>query len=118
MLPHDGEDGSPPTPLPQTDVAGDLVSPSAPLVGALPSVSPAVEAVGEIANAASKLLSPSIHLSENLPSANTVQSDNNIHSLIATLLINVGDPDCHKTMTCSFARLELVVPGVELSNVC
>ena len=92
-LPRNEEDGSPPTPLPRTDVAGDLVSPSAPSVGALPSVFPAVEAVGEIVNAASKLLSPSVHPSENLQSTNAVQSDNDIHSLIAALLIDVEDPD-------------------------
>ena len=99
MLPRDGEDGSLPTPFPQTNVVGDHVSPSAPSsVSALPSVSPAVEAVGEVVDAASKLLSLSVHLSENpsiIPSTNmnTAPSDNDIHALIAALLIDVEDPD-------------------------
>ena len=98
-LPHDGEDGLLPTPLPQMNVVGDHVSPSAPaLVSTLPSVSPAVEAVGEVVDATSKLLSPSVPLSENpsiIPSTNlnTAPSDNDIHALITTLLINVEDPD-------------------------
>ena len=98
-LPRDGEDGSLPTPLPQTNVVGDHVSPSAPsLVGALPSISPAVEAAEEVMDAASKLLSLSVHPSENpsiIPSTNvnTAPSDNDIHALIATLLIDVEDSD-------------------------